>query len=307
MSNYYESSQALAVSITRAASQQTYYTIRLLADRQHIADAYRAYAYFRWMDDQLDLGTLAKPKRTEFLDRQRSLMEDCFQGKWPHHLTTEERMLVDLIRGDHEKNSGLQSYIRNMMDVMVFDADRRYRLISQEELARYTRSLSTAVTEAMHHFIGNGSSSPKNESRYLAVTAAHIIHMLRDTLEDASAGYFNIPREFLETHAITLHEVSSRPYRTWVRSRIQLARAYFEAGKGYIAQVQNFRCRIAGWAYIARFEIVSNAIEKDGYCLRPEYSESKNLRAKIKTLWRVFSMALDRNQRLANLNMKQSA
>jgi phytoene/squalene synthetase len=131
--------------------------------------------------------------------------------------------------------------------------------------------------------------------------------MLRDTLEDASAGYFNIPREFLETHAISLHDVSSEPYRTWVRSRIQLARAYFEAGKGYIAQVQNFRCRIAGWAYIARFEIVSNAIEKDGYCLRPEYSESKNLRAKIKTLWRVFSMALDRNQRLANLNTKQSA
>ncbi len=37
----------LAASITKAASQQTYYTIRFLADRDRMADAYRAYAYFR--------------------------------------------------------------------------------------------------------------------------------------------------------------------------------------------------------------------------------------------------------------------
>jgi phytoene/squalene synthetase len=47
----------LAPSITKAASKQTYYTIRLLADRARVADAYRAYAYFRWVDDVLDGGT----------------------------------------------------------------------------------------------------------------------------------------------------------------------------------------------------------------------------------------------------------
>ena len=44
----------LAASITKAASQQTYYTIRFLADRELVPDAYRAYAYFRWVDDALD-------------------------------------------------------------------------------------------------------------------------------------------------------------------------------------------------------------------------------------------------------------
>jgi len=29
--------------------------------------------------------------------------------------------------------------------------------------------------------------------RYLAVTGAHITHMLRDAVEDAEAGYYNIP------------------------------------------------------------------------------------------------------------------
>jgi len=45
---------ALAPSLTRAASKQTYYTVRFLVDRERVADAYRAYAYFRWVDDTLD-------------------------------------------------------------------------------------------------------------------------------------------------------------------------------------------------------------------------------------------------------------
>ena len=44
----------LAASITKVASKQTYYTIRFLVDRERVADAYRAYAYFRWVDDSLD-------------------------------------------------------------------------------------------------------------------------------------------------------------------------------------------------------------------------------------------------------------
>ena len=44
----------LAPSITKTASKQTYYTIRLLADRERVADAYRAYAHFRGLDGALD-------------------------------------------------------------------------------------------------------------------------------------------------------------------------------------------------------------------------------------------------------------
>ena len=47
-------SQSLAARITQNASKQTYYTIRLLVDRDLVPDAYRAYAYFRWVDDVLD-------------------------------------------------------------------------------------------------------------------------------------------------------------------------------------------------------------------------------------------------------------
>jgi hypothetical protein len=51
----------LASSITKAGSYQTYYTIRFLVDRERVDDAYRAYAYFRWVDDVLDADSLSGP------------------------------------------------------------------------------------------------------------------------------------------------------------------------------------------------------------------------------------------------------
>jgi hypothetical protein len=285
------STGALAASITRAASQQTYYTIRFLVDRDRMADAYRAYAYFRWVDDRLDQGNMERPERVAFVERQVALINDCYRGERPRGLTLEERLLVELIQSDAEKNSGLQTYVRSMMAVMAFDAERRGRLISQAELAEYSRWLAGAVTEAMHYFIGHDCPSPHTETRYLAVTAAHITHMLRDTFEDVAAGYYNIPREYLGSHALAPQAVESEAYRAWVRSRVQLARDYFEAGQGYLARVENPRCRLAGNAYIARFEGVLDAIEREGYRLRSAYPERKSLGAMMWTMGSAFGRA----------------
>ncbi len=114
-------------------------------------------------------------------------------GRQPDFLASKENMLVELIQVDQEKNGGLQSYIRNMMAVIDFDARRRGRLISQLELSWYSRFLATAVTVALLYFIGHDQPSPQNGARYLAATGAHITHMLRDTLEDTRAGYFQHP------------------------------------------------------------------------------------------------------------------
>ena len=248
-------------------------------DHERVPDAYRAYGYFRWLDDRLDQSGMEKPDRLVLVERQGTLLDRCYRGEWPRRLTDEEAMLVELVQGDREKNSGLHAYLRNMMAVMAFDAERRGRLISKAELAEYTRHLAVAVTEALHYFIGHGCKSPQGEARYLAVTAAHITHMLRDTLEDAEAGYFNIPREVIESHGIGPREVWSNPYRKWVQSRVEQARACFKVGRDYLAQVQNPRCRLAGYAYIARFDRVLEAIEQDGYRLRSEYPECESLLA----------------------------
>jgi phytoene/squalene synthetase len=278
-------SQSLAAAITKAASKQTYYTIRFFADRGRAADAYRAYGYFRWVDDVLDAEAGPRTEKSAFVNRQKSLLEACYRGETPESLCAEEMMLVDLVRNDTEKNSGLQSYLRNMMAVMLFDAERQGQVVSQAELSGYSRALAVAVTEALYYFIGHDDPSPCHEARYLAVTAAHITHMLRDTCEDIQAGYFNIPREYLQARGISPQEVNSLAYREWVCGRVQLARAYFKAGRECTAQVKNLRCRLAGFAYTARFEWMLRAIERDNYCLRSEYPERKGLLAGLWIGW----------------------
>jgi phytoene/squalene synthetase len=272
--------ERLAASLTKNASRQTYYTIRILVDRERVADAYRAYGYFRWVDDQLDGSAL--DDRIAFARRQQALVERGYQGERPQDLTKEEHLLFDLIRSDDAPDSGLQSYIRHLMAVMVFDAERRGCLITEHELNAYSMHLATAVTEALHYYIGHDDPSPQGESRCCAVTGAHITHMLRDTFEDVAAGYFNIPAEFLASHGIQPTDVESDAYREWVKSRVHLARAYFREGKAYLAQVSNWRCRIAGRCYMARFEAVLDAIEQADYRLQPLYPQRDNLRTMMR-------------------------
>lgn len=267
---------SLAPSITKAASKQTFYTIRFLADRDRVADAYSAYAYFRWVDDVLDGEAGSGVERSVFIGRQRSILEKCYRGESPRDADIHEEMLIELMRGGEEKNNGLGQYLCNMMRVMAFDAGRRGRLISQSELTEYTRWLATAVTEAMHYFIGHDCYAPRDGTRYLAVTAAHITHMLRDTFDDIEAGYFNIPREVLDANRITPFDVTSDAYRAWVRSRVQLARAYFNKGRDCLDRVENLRCRLAGFTYATRFEWLLNTMEREDYLLRPRYDERKS-------------------------------
>jgi phytoene/squalene synthetase len=280
-----QSSGSLAASITKSASKQTYYTIRFFVDRDRVADAYRAYGYFRWVDDVIDDESGSGKERIAFADRQKSLLGSCYRGEVPTDLCDEEWMLVDLVCNDTEKNSGLQMYLRNMMDVMVFDAKRRGEIISQVELSEYSHQLAKAVTEALYYFIGHDDPSPRHEARYMAVAAAHITHMLRDAMEDVESGYFNIPREYLQARGISPQDVKTRVYREWVCGRVQLARGYFKLARESTSQVRGLRCRLAGYAYTARFEWMLKAIERDNYCLRSEYPERKSVKAGLWMAW----------------------
>ena len=237
----------------------------------------------------MDAESITNPDRTAFLKRQKWLLEKCYRNDSPRYVTIQEKMLVELVQHDQEKNSGLQSYLYNMMQVMDFDVNRRGRLISQMELSDYTRWLAMAVMECIHYFVGHDDFSPHDQTRYLAVSGAHIAHMLRDTVDDSQIGYYNIPREVLEVNDIGPQDVQNAGYRTWVKGRVQLAREYFNVGKSYLARVQSLRCRLACFAYIARFEWLLDMIEQENYLLRPKYSERKSMRTALGMSLSIFS------------------
>ncbi len=282
---------ALAAAITRKASLQTYLTVRLLVDRERVANAFRAYAYFRWVDDWIDAEGRQATERFQFLQRESALIEACYQGRTPFEVTAEEAMLVDLVRSDPSPRSGLASYIHNLMAALTFDSDRRGHLISQSELNAYTHSLAIAVTEALHYFIDHDQASPRTSARYLSVTAAHITHMLRDTRADLEAGYFNIPVEVLRSRQISAEDVEAPGYRDWIRSRVELARGYFRGGREFVSQLESGRRRIAYFAYISRFETVLDMLERDEWQLRPDYDERKSLGNALRMAWSVVRSA----------------
>ena len=291
----------LATEITRQASKQTYTIFRILADRDRVFHSFRAYAYFRWLDDTLDSPSQEplisnqpnqstyqnQEEKLNLVKRQRGLLDDLYQGVIPLDLSPPEELLVDLVQTDPDPESGLYLYLDNMMKVMEFDAERRGKEITEEKLDDYTTALAVSVTEILHYVIGHDQPQPRTEERYLAVKAAHIAHMLRDTHEDAQDGYYNIPGTFLKEHGITPFDVQSDAYRLWVNKQVDLAREYFKTGLSYISRGKNFRRRLTGLAYTARFEWVLQIIERENYSLRQEYSDRKKLPATLWMFWNI--------------------
>jgi len=272
-----------AAQVTRRASMQSYLTIRALADPAYRPDAFALYAYFRWLDDEVDEHLATAAECAALVARERQLLEAA-AGDTPlpgFGACRQERLLVGLLRcpdgtprGDA---AGARLALASMLDVMAFDATRRGRSVTAAELDDYTHTLAVAVTEALHHCIGHGTGSPHDASRYVAVTGAHVAHMLRDLRRDVVDGYVNVPAEILAA-GVSPDEPDSAAFRAWVRERVDLARGCFGAGRAYLARLDSARCRLAGHAYIARFEWVLDAIEREGYRLRERYPERSSLR-----------------------------
>jgi len=288
----HEASAVLARNITRSGSIQTYYTARLMVDKDLVDDFFRAYAYFRWIDDVIDVTSISDEERRSFMANQSQLIDKLYENKPVTDLLPEEDILHDLINNDRGENSGLQSFIRNMFAIIEFDAHRKGRLISAEELDWYVNTLGKSVTDGLLYFIGNGSPSPEAENRYQAGIAAHISHLLRDTGQDNRDGFHNIPGEYLEQKKIKQDDIDQQAYKDWVSKRVETARVMFTEGKKYLDELEVLRCKIVGYWYCARFEVVLDTIEADGYRLRDEYHERRQIRTWLMIIWLGISLSV---------------
>jgi phytoene/squalene synthetase len=283
---------ACARNITWEGSKQTYFTARLMVDKELVDDFFRAYAYFRWMDDIIDNSNQPEDERSSFIKRQRELIDRLYDNQKPEDLLPQEEILADLIRNDRGENSGLQSFIRNMFAMIEFDAYRKGQLINTGQLDWYLGTLSKSVTDGLLYFIGNHQAYPETDDRYLAATAAHIVHLLRDMSQDIADGFINIPSEFLDQCDLSPKDMENPQYRAWVQKRVELAREYFREGKSFLDKLDVLRCKIVGYWYCARFEGVLDTIERDGYVLRAEYHERQKISTWLRMVWISFSLTL---------------
>ncbi|MEJ2560479.1 MAG: hypothetical protein P8186_30510 [Anaerolineae bacterium] len=121
-----QTTAVLARTITWAGSKQTYYIARLMVDKDLVDDFFRAYAYFRWVDDIVDASASndrlprSDGERISFIKRQGTLIDQLYRNERPDTLAPEEEMIADLIAHSREEHSGLRSFIRNMFAPPVF-------------------------------------------------------------------------------------------------------------------------------------------------------------------------------------------
>jgi phytoene/squalene synthetase len=286
------STAELARTITKENSLQSYYTTRLLVDKDLEDDCFRAYAYFRWVDDVIDVKSESVDERLLFIQRQKELINRFYRDEVVDNLAEEEEIVAHLIRHDRGENSGLQSFIRNFLAILEFDAYRKGQVINEDELNWYSSCLGKSITDAIQYFIRNGHQYPEAENRYSAATAAHITHVLRDMKKDLGEGFINIPAEYLDANGLLPGELSDDQLRAWIRVRVTLAREYFQAGKLYLDSLDILRCKIAGYWYCTRFEVILDCIERDGFTLREEYDEQRKFQTLLKMAWIGISLTL---------------
>lgn len=298
----------LARSITRSGSKQTYVTARLMVDKELVDDFLSAYAYFRWVDDIIDIHARSNEERIAFMERQKTIINGLFNTEAFEDLSDEEMILADLIRRRSPDDEGLASFIRNMLAIIDFDAHRKGRLIKQKELTWYTERLGISVTDGIQYFIGNGHPYSKTKGQYLAATAAHITHLLRDMLRDIADGFINIPLEYLQAYNINPEDYTTQAFRAWVKDRVELARRLFLEGKKYLDRLDVLRCKIVGHWYCVRFEGVLDVIERDNYILREVYNERRSIATHLKIGWLGIYITLRHMfHKLTNIFTPQSA
>jgi hypothetical protein len=73
---------------------------------------------------------------------------------------------------------------------------------------------------------------------------------------------------------------------------VELARANFAEGKRYLDQLDVLRCKIVGHWYCARFEVVLDTIEQDGYTLRKDFQERRRISTWLKIAWLGVSLTI---------------
>jgi phytoene/squalene synthetase len=278
-----ETTAQRARRITWNSSRQSFLTAALLADPDLADHCLRAYAYFRWVDDCVDLALPTKAERLAFIQRQQQIMKRLYAGEPPADLSPEEAMLADLVANPHGLQPGLRSFLDNFLFVVAFDAERRGSWVTQKQLEGYTRALALAVMDGLQYFIGNGYAYPQSLNREVAVVGAHITHMLRDMREDTSVGMLNAPQEMLLEDGQLNFE--SAKFRQWVKGQVELARSHFHEGKEYIQSLNVLRCQLAGVLYCARFESLLDVIERDGYLLRWDYSHTRSRWTSIRCIF----------------------
>jgi phytoene/squalene synthetase len=236
----------------KTVSPFSYYFGRLFFVSERREILYKAYGYFRWLDDIVDQAAIPRQQADEIIQRQSQLIAAWYEGRDSLQGQDTESLMKDVIQCNRPLGCPLRPMARGFLDALSWDVQRRYTIVEQEALDRYSQLLGCSYAHGL--LFGFGLSPVESRYQtivYLGGVASHLSHMIRDYEEDRELGYINISREALRRFQIDLDESQSANVRRWKRSLARKACAMFREARKQRNTLPTARARIG-------FDLVSS-------------------------------------------------
>ena len=237
------------------------------------------YAYFRWLDDQIDAPDISKFKAELCIQKQNKLISLFVDGIDTNkdNLNPYEKMLILLLTLDKQLGSHLRSNILEMFAALEFDVIRRNKYCNGNSLNDYSRKIGGSFTEFILICTTRKTINVKTiECFRLAGYAAHNIHLLRDFYEDLQLGYINISREDIIKFGFENHDLKSVDINPWVRFRVQICKQYIHDCFIIIKSINSLKVYFLFLIISAPYVFFAQKIEENNYELHTYHENAKN-------------------------------
>lgn len=266
-----------AEKVTHENRPETLFLLRRLWNREEVSIFSLIYAYFRWLDDYVDLSHRNQEDKILFVDQQW----DLWKKLYCNNLTIESSSTIYssilrwVVAYDREHNCVLQKHINRFFNAIMYDANRQYKLESEDALLRYSFDLGGAYTTIL--IILSTPNNKRENSHKLAEYAgfaSHQIHILRDFFSDIKLGFFNISKQDIDSYGLSLNQNCSNEIRPWVYKVVERAQSAFDTGIAAINRIHSVKCRFLLLSSLSPYLGLMESIKKDNYYLKNNYKTS---------------------------------
>lgn len=253
------------LSLIQSHNWVTFLLARLYLRKDDQYYSYLLYSYLRSADDFVDEKDASESEKKQFVHRQQKIIKSLYEN-----CNIDANPLISrIVKYDLKNGCKLKPCIFRMLKIFEFDANRKNKLVSSEELKNYSVNLATAYTQLLLYFTEPRYEYQREDA--LLAHACHLAHMLRDFKEDQRLGYINISKEEIAQYNIQLNKIPDEGFQEWLRDRIKIIQSHFKKGKAELDKNPILRTKIMGYLYCFRYEAIIRQIKEAEYQLKNKY------------------------------------
>lgn len=290
---------AYAEKVTQENRPETLFFLRYLWNREEVSIFTLIYAYFRWLDDYVDLSPIHRKDKIRFVDQQWAFWRKQYRYKYNTEVSSSiySSILRWIVIYDLERHCVLHKQINRLFNAIMYDAKRQYNLEPEDALIRYSFDIGGAYTTILRILSkADAISGYEAKSTENAGFASHQIHILRDFWSDIKLGFFNISKQDVDSYRFSLDQTCDSEIRPWVCKVVDRAQNAFDTGISAINSIHSLKCKFLLLFSLSPYLSIMESIIKNNYDLRCRYSLSRYHKTRC-FAWALFNSMTPFNKR----------